>query len=203
MFTTTFNANNENATGSMEDFKVKETLESKKLPANKFKVVGMDFLGWSTTPDGAVEYVDGQDLLHAFTEEDFTLYAVWGVKSVNVAFLTLNSEGVLEPMKDVPEVKYGETVQAPAAEPSMVGFNFGGWGNMQPTTDTKANFGKIYYTALDGSFIRKPVAADEDITGKNYYEVAKVELANEKARDNSRYFALFTRKESKVHVGWI
>ena len=192
-FTITFNANNDAATGSMEQLKLKETDASKKLPANKFKVVGMDFLGWSSTPNGEVEYLDGQDLLHVKDNNDFTLYAVWGVKSVNVSFYALNSNGVLEEMKDVPVVKYGEAVIAPTAEPALVGYSFGGWGKMQPTTDSKATLAKVYYSALNNSFIRVSVTQDEDISARGLFEVAKVDLANETATDESKYFALFNR----------
>lgn len=198
-FTITFDANNNAATGSMEQIKLKETDASKKLPLNKFKVTGMEFLGWSSTPNGEVEYLDGQDLLHVRDNNDFTLYAIWGIKSLNVGFYALNSNDVLEPMKNVPTVKYGEAVVAPATEPTLAGHTFGGWGKMQPTNDRQANIAKVYYSVLNDSYMRVPLNNGDDISSLGLLEVVKVDLSREIATDESAYFPVFNRIQTKIH----
>lgn len=47
------------------------------LSTNTYTLEGYVFLGWSTTPTGAVEYADGA--LFTIGSTDVTLYAVWGM----------------------------------------------------------------------------------------------------------------------------
>ena len=199
--TIVFNANNPDAKGSMENLKLLEKDSTdKRLTPNAFKVEGMDFKGWSTTPDGKVEYLDGQDLVHIKENDiEINLYAVWELKMADVSFYALNDEGLLEKLKDTPVVKYGENVKAPEVEPSLVGYTFNGWGNMQPTTDVVANMSKVYYSKDNDSFIYMPVTEGENISGKSYYEVSKTDVTKEVAGLSNNYYALFNRNQSKIH----
>ena len=74
--------------------KSQETRLSAKLTnltENKFSKEGYNFIGWSTTPNGAVEYIDGQNILNETTENGkvIKLYAVWQKKIFKI---TLNDD---------------------------------------------------------------------------------------------------------------
>ncbi len=77
-----FNPNNPNATGNMEDI-VAEYGNSIILPSNKFSQEKYDFIGWSLTPNGPVKYADLQSVLNLANNENqtITLYAVWELNS--------------------------------------------------------------------------------------------------------------------------
>ena len=61
--------------GNMEE-QIIETDSSAKLIQNTYTRLGYDFLGWSTTPDGEVEYGDEVSFLMGY-EGVNVLYAVW------------------------------------------------------------------------------------------------------------------------------
>ena len=70
-----FNSNG--GTGSMPPIlPFYESYYSLYLPANTFTRCGFAFQGWSTTPDGDVEYIDQQQYSHG-TPDNITLYAIW------------------------------------------------------------------------------------------------------------------------------
>jgi len=72
--TITFNANG--GTGSMSAQQIPENT-SENLTANTFTRFGYRFEGWAASPDGTVEYADGQSYAAAAGENTVTLYAVW------------------------------------------------------------------------------------------------------------------------------
>ncbi len=75
-YTVRFNANG--GTGSMEDQSfVYGTAQN--LSANTFQYTNRNFMGWSTTPDGEVEYTNNQSVSDLTAEDGavVTLYAVW------------------------------------------------------------------------------------------------------------------------------
>ena len=61
--------------GSMDLLSI-ATDEKDNLPRNKFTYPGHTFLGWSTTPDGKVEYKD-KAIYYMGTSKVNTLYAVF------------------------------------------------------------------------------------------------------------------------------
>lgn len=78
-----FNANG--GTGSMSN----ETFaygQSKALTANAFTKNGYRFVGWATSPDGAVVYEDEETVSNLTAEDSATvdLYAVWQTSGVRV-----------------------------------------------------------------------------------------------------------------------
>ena len=68
----TFNSN-----GGIESMEELKTLSGKSLtlPANQFTRDGYIFLGWALSPDGEVDYRDGEEI---DVDSDMTLYTVWG-----------------------------------------------------------------------------------------------------------------------------
>ena len=76
----TFDANGGEGTMSVQEIE-----NSGKLNTARFHRTGYTFQGWSTTPNGAVEYADGAEI--TATEADkgpVTLYAVWKADPTNV-----------------------------------------------------------------------------------------------------------------------
>ena len=76
-------------TGSMKDTKMTYD-EDGTLRANAYKLSGYKFMGWSSAPDGAVEYSDSDEVKNLSEKEDVVLYAVWK----NRADLTEEDEGI-------------------------------------------------------------------------------------------------------------
>lgn len=62
--------------GTMKDTKMTYDSEG-TLRANAYRLAGYKFMGWSTTPDGAVEYKDSEEVKNLCTEGRTILYAVW------------------------------------------------------------------------------------------------------------------------------
>ena len=77
-YTVHFDKNNNNATGTMSDQQFTYNT-AQNLTANAFSLGSIPFAGWSTTPNGAVTYTDGQSVsnLTAVDGETVTLYAQW------------------------------------------------------------------------------------------------------------------------------
>ena len=80
-----FNANKGSGTMRDQDFAYGET---KALSSNDFVRVGHDYLGWSLTPDGVVDYRDGEIVsnLTAVANQTVTLYAKWHSHTYRVVF---------------------------------------------------------------------------------------------------------------------
>ncbi len=75
-YTVSYNANN--GTGVMADQSFVYDV-SQSLTANAFQYTNRNFIGWSTTPDGEVEYTNNQYVSNLTVENGavITLYAVW------------------------------------------------------------------------------------------------------------------------------
>ena len=73
-----FDKNHNDATGTMTNQQFTYNTEQ-NLTANAFSLGSIPFAGWSTTPNGAVTYTDGQSVsnLTAVDGETVTLYAQW------------------------------------------------------------------------------------------------------------------------------
>jgi hypothetical protein len=81
-YTVCFDKNNADATGTMDDQTLYVAYSSEilqNLAANTYSLTGYAFSGWSTTPDGSVEYTDGQGVSNLTTTDGATvdLYAQW------------------------------------------------------------------------------------------------------------------------------
>ncbi len=105
--------------------------EKKALESIGYNITGWTFKGWSTTPTGAVEYVDSaivEGLAHA--GETVTLYAVWEANTYAVKFKgnqPEHSTGVLQGSMDSIACNYDEIYHLDAAEYKLTGWIFKGW----------------------------------------------------------------------------
>lgn len=106
-----------------------------KLTENKFSKEGYNFMGWSTTPNGSVEYIDGQNILNETTENGkvIKLYAVWQKKIFKI---TLNDDGATTPGSAVMYEAYEKgfysdknatSAIANVTKPAKTGYTFGGY----------------------------------------------------------------------------
>ena len=120
---------------------------SGNLPANTFVREGYTFAGWSTTPDGAVEYTDGAEITASENDKGrVNLYAVWTPNTYDIAYeLNGGSAGN-------PETYHFNEALALTA-PTKSGYGFLGWtgsnGNV-PQTDVaiaKGSTGNKSFTA--------------------------------------------------------
>jgi len=93
---------------------------------------GYDFLGWSTSANGNVEYEAGASFT---TEADTTLYAVWQLKTYSV---TYNANGG-ENAPEMQTKKHFEDLVLSSDVPTRTGYDFLGWS-------TSAN-GNVEYEA--------------------------------------------------------
>ena len=66
----------EEVSGTMKETKMHYDEEG-TLRANSYKLSGYKFMGWSTTPNGAVEYKNSAEVKNLSDKEDVVLYAVW------------------------------------------------------------------------------------------------------------------------------
>lgn len=84
-YTVNFHKNNGTGTMTAQSFKYGE---SKKLTKNGFTRDGYTFVGWSTTADGASNYVDEATVSNLTDEEAGTidLYAVWSASAQVIQF---------------------------------------------------------------------------------------------------------------------
>ena len=81
---------------------------------------GYTFLGWSTSPDGIVEYEPGETYN---TDESVTLYAVWDVRTYTVAYNANGGTGAPNNQIKV----HGEELTLSDAIPTRTGYTFKGW----------------------------------------------------------------------------
>ena len=90
-----FNANGGSGTMADQEFTFGEL---QALSANKFTKSGSTFYGWSTTPDGMAQYIDGQSILGIGNYEQYvTLYAVWAV-ALNTQFVYTSDQTFIVPL---------------------------------------------------------------------------------------------------------
>ena len=102
-YTVIFNANNENATGSMTNLTFTYDVQ-KALTLNAFQLDNYRFTGWNTKDDGSgVSYTDGQSVQNLAQSGEVTLYAQWVVVTRNIVIVSTN--GYTQDLNDV----YGDT----------------------------------------------------------------------------------------------
>ena len=92
-YTVKYNANG--GSGTMADSVFYRGM-SYNLPANAF--TGWEFLGWATSPDGEVEYADGQSVIDLGENAWRTviLYAVWSGNAYTVRYDANGGSGTME-----------------------------------------------------------------------------------------------------------
>jgi len=81
---------------------------------------GYNFLGWSTSPDGEVEYAPGDEYT---VNEDITFYAVWTIKTYEIKYDANGGENAPEAQTK----NYFEEIYISDTIPTRTGYNFIGW----------------------------------------------------------------------------
>ena len=147
-YTVRFNANGGSGEMSDQDFTYNT---AQNLTANTFSRTGYSFNGWSTTPNGAVTYTDGQSVSNLTAEdgETITLYAKWTLNTYNITYdLDDGSVATANP------ATYDVTTPTfTLNNPTKTGYTFAGWTGTdltQPTqtaTITQGSTGDRSYTA--------------------------------------------------------
>ena len=118
-------------TATSQEYAVGET---GKLPKNTFTRENYDFLGWSTTPGGAVEYKDEQEIKDLAQDAGVAiLYAVWKEYSYTIIYNPSGTDG--EEMTQI--VKLGQKFNLYENPYTRAVYTFEGWLD-------KTNGDKIY-----------------------------------------------------------
>jgi len=115
--TLTFDANGGTGTVDSVSFKYGESVE---LPFNAFEKDGFEFIGWSTSKDGEVEYIEGATYRFETTQ---TLYAVWDAERVALVYDANGGEGSMQTSL----LKPGQIISLNDNEFKREGYAFKGW----------------------------------------------------------------------------
>ena len=114
-----FNANG--GTGTMASMHI-DAAKTANLSACTFTRNGYKFIGWSTTPTGAVEYADGAS--YTMGEADtYTLYAQWDYDTYTITYVL--NEGTNSDSNPTSYMMTSATIQLNNA--SRLGYDFSGW----------------------------------------------------------------------------
>ena len=122
---------NTSTSGSMSS-QTMATDSKENLPKNTYQKTGYTFIGWATTPDGAVAYLDGAEYTMG-TDATVALYAAWEANSYKVI---LNPENGGK--QGEATVRYDQNFALTV--PTREGYTFDGWflkvgGNGDRLTD--------------------------------------------------------------------
>ena len=114
-----FNANG--GTGTMDSMFIAAT-RSANITSCTFTRNGYRFLGWSTTPNGEVQYANGAS--YTMGEESlYILYAIWGYDTYTITY-ELNG-GTNAENNPTSYLMISDTL--PLNTPTRLGYDFGGW----------------------------------------------------------------------------
>ncbi|MBB6481013.1 InlB B-repeat-containing protein [Spirochaeta isovalerica] len=129
-YTITFNKNDSEATGSMDD-QVILNGSTETLDPNQFVKTGWSFAGWATSPGGEMVYGDEDPFIMEIGNVD--LYALWEINSYHLRF---DGNG-MEPERSVTGsmneavLEYGEVIVLPVNAFSADFYVFAGWSTSQ------------------------------------------------------------------------
>ena len=128
------------------------------LAPSEYSLIGWTFMGWSTTPDGSVEYLDGEEITEPLTDErgsTVVLYAVWEAKTYTIKFEAnkpdISTSELFGVMPDL-ITTFDQTVTLTPNQFSIQGWRFMGWSSLpfgapmlqdQATINTGANEDEI------------------------------------------------------------
>ena len=202
-----FDANEGTGTMADQDF-VYDT--EQKLTANAFDRTNYDFVGWSTTKTGKVEFADGEAVKNLTDEADGskTLYAVWKIQERVISFDVNGGDGSTQPadiQKEIGEKVNLDDVTAPTRE----GYSFAHWykkddaaktavtgtitmpdTNMVLVAAWNANHYKVAFDANGGTGTMKDQAF--------VYDTAQELTGNTFERKNYDFIGWATEKEGVV-----
>ena len=129
---------------------------SGNLPANTFVREGYTFAGWSTTPNGAVEYTDGAEITASENDKGrVNLYAVWTPDTYTIAY-ELNGGSAGNPAT----YHFNEALALTA--PTKADYSFLGW------TGSNGNVPQLSVSIIKGSSGDKSFTAHWVSNAVNY-----------------------------------
>ena len=96
------------------------------LRANSFVRPTYEFKGWSTAPDGSVQYADGEVVSNLTTTKNgvVTLYACWELETYTISYDANGGSGA--PSSQIKQ--YGVDLTLSSTIPTKEGYTFRGWG---------------------------------------------------------------------------
>lgn len=94
-----------------------------KLAANQFTRTGYTFIGWSTTANGSVEYIECQSVKNLVSSGSITLYAVWEANEYTVKFDAVEGRGTMASQG----FTYDEAQELNNNQFTRPGYDFVGW----------------------------------------------------------------------------
>jgi uncharacterized repeat protein (TIGR02543 family) len=109
---------------------------------------GYKFVGWSLSAGGSVKYQPGSTF--TMPPRQVNLYAIWEQQLYTVTYIVNGGTGILDgttPYATFTGLKTGDAPPVPA-DPTLEGFNFGGWTTLIPATITNGNI-VIYGTMTE------------------------------------------------------
>ncbi len=119
------------------------------LKKNTYTREGYTFKGWSTKPDGKVEYEDHANVKNLSTQGAVRLYALWEPNQYTVRFKSSGGAGEM----DAVDAAYDEMFNLPVNSFEKEGNHFEGWA-LEPISSSLKMSSKL-----------KKVAADEEDSG--------------------------------------
>jgi len=171
----TYNGNG--GTGTMSP----QTIEtSGSLKANTFTRTGYTFMGWTTAPDGEVEYSDKQAIsVNNSNKGRLNLYAVWSLNTYTISY-DLDGGDVETPN---PETYSVETETFTLTNPTKQGDTFMGWtgtNGIEPQTELTIAKGSIgnrtYHAHWMSSAAIEAIAMIDAIGEVEYTEACKAKI---------------------------
>ena len=139
----TFESNG--GSGNMSDMKI-AVASSINLTRNCFIKPGYTFNGWSTTPDGEVEYQDCDTYVMG-TDSAYVLYAVWEINDNTLSFDSNGGDGNMPTMT----ITTNSSKRLLSNSFSKPGYTFVGWSTTSEGEVEYAN-GDSYTMGTDSSY---------------------------------------------------
>ncbi len=136
--TLSFNGNGATE-GSTESMQI-HTDKAQNLTLNGFTRIGYNFIGWSTTPNGEVEYNDGDSYIMG-TQSSYTLYALWVDETSHI--VNFDGNGATSGKTNSMYMSAGENKVLSANGFTRNGYSFIGWSTT-PNGEVEYENGDLY-----------------------------------------------------------
>ncbi len=145
----TFNKNNTNATGTMNNQTITYDVET-GLSLLGYELTGYTFDSWNTKADGTgTKYENNENVTNKFTSNT-TLYAQWNANNYEIEFVA-NHDGVSVEMSNLPMV-YDTPKELPNNLFTVTGYNFVEWNTKADGSgDSYANKAEVNNLATTGT----------------------------------------------------
>ena len=123
-YSISFDKNDPEVSGSMENQQM-EFDSSSALSVNVFTKAGWSFAGWSTTPSGSVQYVDGGE--YTMGSDNVVLYAQWTANLYVITFEKNDADAIGS--MSIQSIACDSSSALNSCEFSKTGWSFLGWAD--------------------------------------------------------------------------